>query len=233
MTSLGSLLPARPGSSPLARFAAAQMQDASGQEQEQQQGDPWDGFLVSAENALAHDAALALLRGQREGLSPLVVHGPSGAGKSRLLAALARDAAARRKDSMGGVQSLDAETFAAACAGAGRRVDAWSSLRRRFRSAEFFLLDNLPALGRSPMAVDELAFTLDELDAAGAGIVVASTWPPGQWASADGLTGRLASRLAGGLAVRLEVPGADLRRRFLLARATRGACCWPLRRSTG
>jgi chromosomal replication initiator protein len=69
------------------------------------------------------------------------------------------------------------------------------------------------------MAVDELAFTLDDLDAAGAGIVVASTWPPGQWGADDGLTGRLASRLSGGLAVRLDLPGADLRRRYFLARA--------------
>lgn len=218
MTSLGSLLPACSGSSSLSRFAAGGLQDAPGQQQ-QQQGDPWDGFLVSVENALAHDAALALLRGQREGLSPLVVHGPSGTGKSRLLAALARDAM-RRADSAGAaVELLDAESFAAACASAGRRVDDWSSLRRRFRSAGLFVLDNLPALARSPMAVDELAFTLDDLDAAGAGIVVASTWPPGQWAAADGLTGRLASRLSGGLAVRLELPGPDLRRRFLLARA--------------
>ena len=213
MTSLGNLLPRRPGSSPQARLPG-QFQDAPGADH--LRADPWEGYLSSQENALAHDAALALLRGQREGHSPLFLHGCSGAGKTRLLAAIAGDAAAR--PGARPVQFLDAESFAAACAAAGRNADAWSALRYRFRTAGLFVLDNLPALARSPLAIDELAFTLDDLDAADAAIVVASAWPPSQ-CYADGLPARLISRLAGGLAVRLDLPGLDLRRRFLLDRA--------------
>ena len=57
---------------------------------------PWDGFLVGAENELAHASALALARGDGAGLSPLVVHGPSGAGKSRLLSGLIAERLLRR-----------------------------------------------------------------------------------------------------------------------------------------
>jgi chromosomal replication initiator protein len=178
--------------------------------------DPWDGYLQGAENALARDAALALLRGQREGLSPLLIHGPSGAGKTRLLDALALEWHQRHPAIP--AQLLDAETFAAACAAAGRRAADWSALRDRFRNCGLFLLDNLPALARSPLAIDELTFTLDDLEAAGAAIAVACTWPPGQW-TPDLLPRRLASRLSCGLAVRLDLPGSDLRRRYLLDHA--------------
>ena len=49
---------------------------------------PWDAFLTGPENELAFAGAQALARGEREGISPLVVHGLSGVGKSRLLAGL-------------------------------------------------------------------------------------------------------------------------------------------------
>src|SRR5262245_46594743 len=75
---------------------------------------PWDGFLVGPENTLAQAAVLALGRGEREGLSPLVIHGPSGVGKSRLLAGLIAEHVARRPESA--VALLTAEEFAASCA---------------------------------------------------------------------------------------------------------------------
>lgn len=49
---------------------------------------PWDGYLTGPENELALAAAQALARGERDGISPLVIYGPSGSGKSRLLAGL-------------------------------------------------------------------------------------------------------------------------------------------------
>ena len=49
---------------------------------------PWDGYLTGPENELAMAAAQAMARGERDGISPLLVYGPSGVGKSRLLAGL-------------------------------------------------------------------------------------------------------------------------------------------------
>ena len=94
---------------------------------------PWDGYLTGPENELAMAAAQAMARGERQGISPLVVHGPSGVGKSRLLAGLVAERLRRQPGST--VAHLDAETFAAAVSrrpasrgsAAGRRCGAGSA----------------------------------------------------------------------------------------------------------
>ena len=74
---------------------------------------PWDGYLTGPENELAMAAAQAMARGERTGISPLVVHGPSGVGKSRLLAGLVAEWLRRQPGSS--VAHLDAQAFVTAC----------------------------------------------------------------------------------------------------------------------
>ena len=175
---------------------------------------PWDGFLVGPENALAHAGVMALARGERDGLSPLVLHGPSGVGKSRLLRGLVAEWLARHLESA--VAHLSAEQFAAFCAEAADRSGGWADLRDRFRAVGLFVLEDLHALDRAPLALAELAHTLDALDDAGAVVAVSARTGPSQW---SGWPPRLVNRLMGGLSVRVEPPGAASRRRFLLERA--------------
>ena len=175
---------------------------------------PWDGYLVGPENALAHAGAMALARGETVGVSPLVVHGPSGSGKSRLLAGLVAERLLRRPESA--VAHLEAEAFAAACAGASSRPGGWAEVRERFRRLDLFVLDDLQALERTPWAMEELSHTLDALDEAGAAVAVAAKAGPGQW---SGWPLRLVNRLIGGLSVRIEPPSLESRRRYLLDRA--------------
>ena len=174
---------------------------------------PWDGFVVGPENALAHAGALALARGDRAGVSPLVVHGPAGVGKSRLLTALVAEFTLRRPEAS--AAHVTAEDFAAACAEAAARPGGWGDLRDRFRAVDLLVVEDLHGLERSPLAAEELTHTLDALEARGAAVAVSARTPPGRGA----LPARLANRLAGGLAVRLEPPGAASRRRYLLERA--------------
>jgi chromosomal replication initiator protein len=179
---------------------------------------PWDGFLTGPENELAHASVLALARGEGAGISPLVVHGSSGVGKSRLLAGLVGERLLRRPESA--VAHLEAETFASACAEAANQPGGWSELRARFRRLDLFVLEDLHALERAPLALEELTHTLDALDDAGAGVAVSARVGPGQW---SGWPRRLVNRLMGGLAVHIDPPGPALRRRYLLDRArTRG-----------
>ncbi len=183
---------------------------------------PWDDLLVGPENALAHAAAAALARGEHAGLSPLVVHGPAGVGKSRLLAGLVAERLRRRPESA--LAHLDAESFAAACAEATSRRDGWADLRARFRHLDLLVLDDLHPLERAPLALAELAHVLDDLEANGAAIAVSARSAPGQW---SGLPPRLTSRLAGGLSARIEPPGPDARRRYVLERARRRGVTLP------
>lgn len=175
---------------------------------------PWDGFLTGPENELAYASVLALARGEGDGISPLVVHGPSGVGKSRLLSGLVSERLLRRPESS--VAHLGAEAFAAACAEAAGQPGGWTELRGRFRGLDLFVLEDLHALERAPLALEELTHTLDALDEAGASVAVSARAGPGQW---SGWPARLVNRLVGGLAVRVDPPGLASRRRYLLDRA--------------
>jgi len=177
---------------------------------------PWDGFLVGPENALAHAGVMMLARGGDEGLSPLVLHGPSGSGKSRLLAGLVAERVTRRPDAV--VAQIDAETFAALCADAMTRPEAWTELRGRFRTLDLFVLEDVHGLERAPLALEELSHTLDALAERGADVAVSATTPPGAW-TAPSWPSRLVNRLVGGLSVRIDPPGEASRRRYLLEQA--------------
>jgi chromosomal replication initiator protein len=179
---------------------------------------PWDGFVGGPENALAQASVLALAQGGPAalGISPLIVYGPAGVGKSRLLAALVAECLLRHPGSA--VAHLEAEAFAAACAEAASRRGGWSELRERFRRLDLFVLEDLHALERAPLARNELVHTLDALDEAGSAVAVSARSGPGQWPGSF-WPRRLLNRLAGGLAVRIDPPGLASRRRFVLVRA--------------
>ena len=175
---------------------------------------PWDGFLVGEENALAHAGVIALARGDEAGVSPLILHGPAGSGKSRLLSGLVAERIARRPDSI--VAHLSAEAFATLCSEAADARGGFGELRDRFRALDLFVLDDLHALERSPLALSELAPTLDALDEAGAAVAASARTGPARW---TGWPARLVSRLVGGLSVRVDPPGPASRRRYVLERS--------------
>jgi len=179
---------------------------------------PWDDFLTGAENELAFAGAQALARGEREGISPLVVHGPSGVGKSRLLAGLVAEWLHRQPGST--VAHLGAAGFAEACFEAARHNEegSWSELRTRYRTVKLLVLDDLEDLERAPLARDELVHTLDALNALGASIAVSCRASPSQWSRAA-WPARLVNRLIGGLVVRIDPPGLVSRRRYVLEQA--------------
>jgi chromosomal replication initiator protein len=179
---------------------------------------PWDDFLTGAENELAFAGAQAMARGEREGISPLVVHGPSGVGKSRLLAGLVVEWLRRQPEST--VAHLDAAEFAEACLEAARhnKEGSWSELRTRYRTIKLLVLDDLEDLERAPLARAELIHTMDALNALGVSIALSCRVSPSQWPRAA-WPARLINRLIGGLVVRIDPPVLVSRRRYLLEQA--------------
>lgn len=177
-----------------------------------------DGLLIGPENALAHASVQALARGDEagSGLQPLVLHGPSGVGKSRLLNVLVELWLARHPGDS--VAQLEAEAFAAYCAEAANRRGGWAELRERFRELNLLVIEDLHSLTRAPMALEELGHTLDALAETGATVAASAREGPGRWLR-SGWPARVVSRLVGGLSVRVEPPGAESRRRFVLERA--------------
>jgi chromosomal replication initiator protein len=139
-------------------------------------------------------------------------------GKSRLLAGLVAERLLRSPGSS--AAHLGAESFAALCAEAAGRggTAGWAELRGRFRHLDLFVLEDLHALDRAPLALAELEHTLDALEDSGAAVAVSARVGPGQW---QGWPTRLVNRLVGGLAVRVDPPGPESRRRFVLEVAPR------------
>ncbi len=181
---------------------------------------PWDDYGIGPENELAMAAAQSLSRGEGDGISPLLVHGPSGVGKSRLLAGLITERLRRQPESA--VAHLDAETFAASCleAASDPSGDGWLALRHRLRGVNLFVLEDLESLERTPAAREELAHTLDALDAAGALVAFSSRGTPSSWPRSE-WPARLLNRLTGGLIVRIDPAGLTSRRRYLLRLAAK------------
>ena len=177
---------------------------------------PWDGYLDGPENALAHASVLALARGEPSAPSPLVLHGPSGVGKSRLLAGLVAEVLARRPGAS--VARLEATEFAARCREAADTPGGWAEVRAAFRHVDLFIIEDVQVLDRSPYALDELAHTLDALDAAGASVAASARGAPARW---EGWPDRLVSRFLGGLAVGVDRPGVESRRRYVLDQSRR------------
>jgi chromosomal replication initiator protein len=175
---------------------------------------PWDGFLTGPENGLAWASVSALARGEGEGISPLVVYGPSGVGKSRLLGGLVAEWMRREPGSC--LAHLEAETFVAVCAEATEHAGGWADLRAQFRQLDLFVLEDVHALERAPLALAELTHTLDALSEVGAAIAVSARVGPAQWV---GWPKRLVNRLLGGLVVRLDPPTLASRRRYVFDRA--------------
>jgi chromosomal replication initiator protein len=175
---------------------------------------PWDDYLTGPENELAFAGVQALVRGDREGISPLVVHGPSGVGKSRLLAGLAVEWL--RRHSRAAIAHVEAATFAGACATAASQADGngWAELRSRYRIVELLVLEDIEGLERTPLALRELTHTLDALSALGAAVVLSARTAPGQWPRST-WPARLVNRLVGGLTVRIDPPSLASRRRYL------------------
>jgi chromosomal replication initiator protein len=94
----------------------------------------------------------------------------------------------------------------------------WGEFRARFRAVDLLVLEDLDGLLRAPLALEELIHTLDALDERGAAVAISTKTGPGHWAE-FGWPVRLVNRLRGGLAVRIDPPGPDARRRYLLQQA--------------
>ena len=204
----------------------------------------WRGWIDGPETARAVACARELvdtagpsatIEQARRAASPLVLFGPPGVGKTRVLAGLAGDwldAAAGRELTFvasSPPQSevvarhrtvwMTAEGFGTACERAERAgIAGWERLRRRIRGVGLLALDDLEGLRASRVAQRELIATLDALREHGGVAAVTARGSPARLA-AQGWSRRLVNRLVGGLAVRLEPPSLETRRRAALERA--------------
>ena len=164
----------------------------------------FESFVVGPANRLANAAARRAADSPGRGYNPLFIYSPSGMGKTHILGAIAH-AASRANGRK--VLYLASDSYLEELAEALRngRQDA---VRDRYRTLDFFLLDDVQFLAGQAQAQEMLLSTLDALTAAAKQVVLASDRPPSE---INNLDARLLSRFSGGLIVDIAAPEYETR----------------------
>ena len=172
-----------------------------------------DDFVIGPGNRLAHAAAVEMSQALGASFNPLVIHGGVGLGKTHLLEGVGHALRARRP----GVRLLHvtAEAFTNSFLDA-MRGGALGSFRLRCRGAEALVVDDIHFLAAKRATQDEFLHTFNALIAEGVPIVVAADQHPRRIAK---LTDEIATRLLGGMVVKLDAPDPATRRAILKAKA--------------
>lgn len=190
-----------------------------------------DDFLVGESNRLACAAVMQLLQTLRQDTSwfgtarrplgiPLTLYGPHGVGKTYLLEGLAERLVAQFGSSR--VACLTAEDFTNQFLQALRQGKL-AEFRRRFRSLQALLLDDLQFLEGKRATQEELLHTLETLTRSRRVLVATCDRHPRlvNWLP------ELTDRLLGGAVWPMDLPDPELRRQLLAVKAQRLACTIP------
>ena len=164
-----------------------------------------DGFVVGPENQLAHAAAQSIAEGNNS-FSPLFLHGPCGVGKTHLLRAIAAAVGRDRRPIYCTLEQFTNQLVSAL------RNNSPESLRKRYRSADIVLFDDVYFVAGKRATQEELFHTFDTVAANGGAVVLASDRSP---AEMDDLPDRLRSRFASGIVVDIQPPGFEMRLAFV------------------
>ncbi len=170
----------------------------------------FETFVVGDGNRLAFTASE--LVGQRPGhTSPLLLHGPTATGKTHLLEAIR--SRIKQQEPRCVVLYLTAEQFTSAFVEALYRKEL-PVLRKKYRSADVLLLDDLHFFVGKAKTTGELLWVIDTLHREGRQLVFTANCSP---AELSDLGPETASRLAGGMTAELEPP--DYATRLSIAQA--------------
>lgn len=173
----------------------------------------FDTFQVGGGNRLACTAARMVVESPGK-INPVVLYGPSGAGKSHLLQAIWSQC--KRNAPKMHVVCQTAEQFTTDFVAAVKA--GLPSFRRKYRSVDVFLVDDVHFFRGKKATLGEFVHTLSTLRNEGKQVVLTSDRPPQEL---QDLGSDFASRVAGGLACPLELP--DLATRTAIVRQVAAA----------
>lgn len=163
-----------------------------------------EDVVEGTSNRVAVEAVRGVAADPGAAANPLVLVGESGVGKSLLLHGLGNALVAR---GLSGVACLGARGFLEEVQGA-RDAEGLGEWRRRYRWAGALLVDDVHLLTGQLEAQEELAGLLDHLVGERRPVVVTSVVPV---AELTGLTSRLLTRLASGVAAEIPRPDREVR----------------------
>ena len=162
-------------------------------------------FVVGANSQFAHAACEAVAKGKGQGYNPLFIHGGPGLGKTHLMQAIGQEWLRRTGSSK--VVYLTCEKFTNEFIDAVRKGDL-ERFRRRYRSAEVMLIDDIQFLGNKDRTQEEFFHTFNTLLDGRCQVVLTSDRPASE---IKNLEPRLVSRFECGLTVELQAPAFETR----------------------
>jgi chromosomal replication initiator protein len=170
-------------------------------------------FVVGRSNEFAHAAALAVSKRAPIQYNPLFIYGGVGLGKSHLVQAIAH--AVLEKNPAARVLYLSAETWMNEMIAALQNKTILA-FKEKFRSADYFLLDDIQFFAGKESTQEELFHTFNSLLDANKRIVLASDRPAHQ---IEQLEERLISRFQAGLVADIQTPDFETRLAILRNRS--------------
>ena len=166
----------------------------------------FEHFVVGSSNKFAHAAALAVADGvQKRYYNPLFIYGESGLGKTHLLYAIRH--AVETKFPHFNVVFVKGEVFTNELIAAlqqGKSVE----FREKYRSADYFLIDDIQFIAGKVGTQEEFFNTFNTLHELGKQIVFTSDRPPSDLLT---LEDRLRTRFEAGLLADIQPPDEALR----------------------
>jgi len=166
-------------------------------------------FVVGANSQFAHAASEAVATRNAVGYNPLFIHGGPGLGKTHLMQAIGHEILRRRPAAR--VVYLTCEKFTNEFIDAVRRGDI-EKFRRRYRSADVMLIDDVQFLGGKERSQEEFFHTFNTLLDGRNQVVLTSDRPASE---IKNLEPRLISRFECGLTVELQPPAMETRMAIL------------------
>ncbi len=166
-------------------------------------------FVVGSNSQFAHAACQAVATKSSVGYNPLFIHGGPGLGKTHLMHAIGQEILRRRPDTR--VIYLTCEKFINEFIEAIRKGDI-EKFRRRYRSSDVLLIDDVQFLAGKERSQEEFFHTFNTLLDGRNQVILTSDRPA---CEIKNLEPRLISRFECGLAVELQAPQIETRMAIL------------------
>lgn len=166
----------------------------------------FDSFVVGQSNQFAHAASLAVAENPIEAqANPLFIYGGVGLGKTHLMHAIGHFI--KQEDPSKRVLYVTSEQFTNEFI-ASIQTNKNESFRRKYRSVDLLLIDDIQFIADKESTMDEFFHTFNELHSQDKQIVMTSDKPPREIKK---LEQRLISRFAWGLVVDIQPPDLETR----------------------
>lgn len=164
----------------------------------------FSNYIVGSSNQLAHAASQEVVN-QLTAYNPLFIYGGPGLGKTHLLNAIGNSFISKYKGLS--VICLSCENFSNELT-AAIRADNLEHFRKKYRSIDALLIDDIHFVGGRSRTQEEFFYTFNSLYESDKQIVMTSNQTPKQ---IPDLEDRLLSRFEGGLLVDLAPPIQELK----------------------